>query len=110
MPSSRFDPGKLFIRTRFNYEKVPAADSQASSPLPLPLFSTKSWGHKVRQPTWANRLQRPRMSFARLITLAVTTIVLVSMLATGIYRRHKWHQQLRHGEAQKQYHWEHYPR
>jgi len=107
MPSSRFDPGKLFIRTRFNYEKVPGADRTDD---PLPLFNAKSWGPKVRQPAWANRLQRPRMSFARLITLAVTIVVLVSMLATGIYRRHKWHQQLRHGEAAKQYHWEHYPR
>lgn len=108
MPSSRFSPGKLFIRTRFNYEKLPGIESQTSSPLPL--FSSKSWGHKVRQPAWASRIQRPRMSFARLLTLIVTVIVLISMLATGIYRRHRWHQQLRHGEAQKQYHWEHYPR
>lgn len=106
-PASRFNPGKLFIRTRFNYEKVPG-DSQANSPLPL--FNTKSWGNKVRQPAWANRIQRPRMSFARLITLAVTVVVLVSMLSTGIYRRHRWHQQQRHGDEKKTYHWEHYPR
>jgi hypothetical protein len=106
--ASRFNPGKLFIRTRFNYEKVPGQDSQASSPLPL--FSSKSWGHKYRQPIWANRLQRPRLSFARLITLAVTIVVLVSMLGTGIYRRHRWNAQQRKGEDRKQYHWEHYPR
>ena len=107
MPS-RFSPGKLLIRTRFNYEKVPAAESQASSPLPL--FSAKSWGHKVRQPAWATRLQRPRLSFSRLIALVVAALVLVSMLSTGIYRRHRWHQQQRHGEEKMQYHWEHYPR
>ncbi|KAF2822650.1 hypothetical protein CC86DRAFT_81078 [Ophiobolus disseminans] len=107
MPSSRFSPGKLFIRTRFNYEKLPGAESGPASPLPL--FSSKTWGPKGRQPAWANRLQRPRMSFARLLTLAVTVVVLVSMLATGIYRRHRWHKQLGH-ESAKQYHWEHYPR
>lgn len=105
--ASRFNPGKLFIRTRFNYEKVPG-DSQTSSPLPL--FSSKTWGNKYRQPAWANRIQRPRLSFARLVTLAVTIVVLVSMLGTGIYRRHRWNAQLRKGEDRKQYHWEHYPR
>jgi hypothetical protein len=106
--ASRFNPGKLFIRTRFNYEKLPGQDSQASSPLPL--FSSKSWGNKYRQPAWASRLQRPRLSFARLITLAVTIVVLVSMLGTGLYRRHRWNTQQRKGEDRKQYHWEHYPR
>lgn len=106
--ASRFNPGKLFIRTRFNYEKLPHAESQASSPLPL--FSSKTWGNKYRQPAWASRIQRPRLSFARLVTLAVTIVVLVSMLGTGIYRRHRWNAQQRQGEDRKQYHWEHYPR
>lgn len=105
--ASRFNPSKLFIRTRFNYEKLPG-DSQNSSPLPL--FSTKSWGNKYRQPAWANRMQRPRLSFARLITLAITIVVLVSMLGTGIYRRHRWNAQRQKGEDRKVYHWEHYPR
>ncbi|CAI9624979.1 unnamed protein product [Alternaria burnsii] len=106
--ASRFNPGKLFIRTRFNYEKVPGQDSQGSSPLPL--FSSKSWGKKYSQPAWANRLQRPRLSFARLITLAVTIVLLASMLGTGIYRRHRWNHQHQPGDERKQYHWEHYPR
>lgn len=107
--ASRFNPGKLFIRTRFNYEKLPGADSQASSPVPL--FSSKSWGKHYRQPAWANRLQRPRLSFARLITLAVAIMLMVSMLGTGIYRRHRWNAQQRKGDdSRKQYHWEHYPR
>jgi hypothetical protein len=106
--ASRFNPGKLFIRTRFNYEKVPGQDSQASSPLPL--FSSKSWGKKYNQPAWANRLQRPRLSFARLITLAVTIVLLASMLGTGIYRRHRWNDQQRAGDERKKYHWEHYSR
>jgi len=107
MASSRFHPGKLFIRTRFNYEKL-SHESQASSPLPL--FSSKSWGNKAARPAWATRIQRPRLSFARLVALAVTLIVLASMLGTGIYRRHHWHAQQRQGEDIKQYHWEHYPR
>lgn len=107
--ASRFNPGKLFIRTRFNYEKLPGADSQSSSPLPL--FNTKSWGNnKYRQPAWATRIQRPRLSFARLVTLAVTITLLASMLATGIYRRHRWNDQRNRGDEKKQFHWEHYPR
>jgi hypothetical protein len=108
MPSSRFSPGKLFIRTRFNYEKVPGAESGATSPLPL--FSSKTWGPKGRQPAWATRLQRPRMSFARLITLVVGAVMVVVLIASGVYRRHRWNQPLRHGESAKLYHWEHYPR
>jgi len=107
MTSSRFHPGKLFIRTRFNYEKLPH-DGQASPPLPL--FSSKSWSSKAARPAWANRIQRPRLSLARLVALAVTVIVLASMLGTGIYRRHRWHAQQHQGEDRKQYHWEHYPR
>lgn len=106
--ASRFNPGKLFIRTRFNYEKLPGQDSQGSSPLPL--FSTKSWGKKYSQPAWASRIQRPRLSFARLITLAVTVILVFSMIGTGVYRRHRWHAQPHKGDERKQYHWEHYPR
>jgi len=101
--ASRFNASKLFIRTRFNYEKLPTADQS-----PLPLFSTKSWGSKYRQPAWSNRMQRPRLSFSRLVTLVVTIIVLSSMLGTGIYRRQRYAQQHK-GEDRKQYHWEHYP-
>lgn len=108
--SSRFNlnPRKMFIRTRFNYEKLPGADSQSSSPLPL--FTSKSWSKSYRNHTWANRLQRPRMSFARLVMLVVTAVLLVSMLGTGIYRKHRWNAQQRKGEDRKLYHWEHYPR
>jgi hypothetical protein len=106
--ASRFNPGKLFIRTRFNYEKLPGADSQASSPLPL--FSSKSWGSRARQPSWASKVQRPRLSLARIITLLVALVVLVSMLSTGIYRRHRWSSTENSGDEKKQYHWEHYPR
>ena len=107
--SSRFNlnPRRLFVRTRFNYEKLPGADSQNSSPLfGTPLI--KSWKH--RSPLWSNRLQRPRLSFARVIMLMVTTLLLASMLGTGIYRRHRWNEQQGKGEERKQYHWEHYPR
>lgn len=106
--ASRFNASKLFIRTRFNYEKLPGADSQSSSPLPL--FSSKSWGNsRGRQPSWVNKVQRPRFSMARILTLLVTVVVLASMLGGGIYRRHKMH--LQHGgDERKQYHWEHYPR
>lgn len=106
--ASRFNPSNLFVRTRFNYEKLPGQDSQGSSPLPL--FSTKSWGKKVGQPAWANRIQRPRLSFARLITLAVTAVLVFSMIGTGVYRRHRWHGEQHKGDERKQYHWEHYPR
>jgi hypothetical protein len=106
--ASRFNPGKLFIRTRFNYEKLPGQESQG--PSPLPLFSTKSWSKKYSQPAWASRIQRPRLSFARLITLAVTVILVFSMIGTGVYRRHRWHAQPHKGDERKQYHWEHYPR
>lgn len=106
--ASRFNPGKLFIRTRFNYEKVPGIDSQTSSPLPL--FSSKSWsaGTRPRQPSWVNKVQRPRFSMSRILTLLVTAVVLASMLGGGLYRRHRMHMQ--HGAERKQYHWEHYPR
>jgi hypothetical protein len=105
---SRFhiNPRKIFVRTRFNYEKLPGGDSQSSSPL----FNTpiiKSF--KQRNP-WATRLQRPRLSFARLVTLFVTAVVLASMLGTGIYKRHQRHQSQHKGEERKLYHWEHYPR
>jgi hypothetical protein len=104
---SRFNINpKLFIRTRFNYEKLPGADSQSSSPL----FSTpliKSWKH--RNP-WANRLQRPRMSFARIVMLMITSVLLAAMLGTGIYNKHRAHQDRNKGEERKLYHWEHYPR
>ena len=83
--ASRFNAGKLFIRTRFNYEKLPGADSQASSPLPL--FSSKSWGTRGRQPSWVNKVQRPRFSMARLLALLVAVAVFASMLGGGIYRR-----------------------
>lgn len=102
--ASRFNPSKLFIRTRFNYEKLPNADSQGA----LPLFGTKSWGTRARQPSWVNKVQRPRFSMARIVTLLVTAVVLASMLGGGIYRRHRMH--LQHGDDRKQYHWEHYPR
>jgi hypothetical protein len=106
--SSRFNlnPRKLFVRTRFNYEKVPG-DSQTSSPLfGTPLI--KSWKH--RNPMWANRLQRPRLSFARIIMLMITSLLIASMIGTGVYRRHSWNDTQGKGEERKQYHWEHYPR
>lgn len=105
---SRFhvNPRKLFIRTRFNYEKLPGGESQSSSPLfQTPLI--KSW--KYRNP-WAGRLQRPRLSLSRIIMLAVTTLLLASMLGTGIYKRHIRDRDRNRGEERKLYHWEHYPR
>jgi hypothetical protein len=105
---SRFNinPRKLLIRTRFNYEKLPGAESQTSSPL----FSTpilKSW--KQRN-AWASRIQRPRMSFARILALAVTLMLIFSMIATGVYRRRVPPGEQKKSEERKLYHWEHYPR
>ncbi|CAI6334706.1 unnamed protein product [Periconia digitata] len=105
--SSRFNlkTPKMFIKTRFNYEKLPGGDSQSSSPIRM-----GSWSKNYRSPVWAQRLQRPRMSFARLVMLAVAAVMLVSMLATGIYKRRKWHDPQRKSDSRKLYHWEHYPR
>lgn len=102
---SRFNihPRKLFIRTRFNYEKLPGADSQSSSPL-FNAPSFKSWKH--RNP-WANRLQRPRLSFSRVITLFVAALLLTTMLAGGLWKVKK-HPERK--DDRKLYHWEHYPR
>ena len=106
---SRFNvnPRKLLIRTRFgNYEKLPGADSQSSSPL----FSTpmiKSW--KQKNP-WAGRMQRPRLSLFRVIMIVVTAALMASMVGTSIYRRHRWRDSQNKGEERKLYHWEHYPR
>ncbi|KAF2186753.1 hypothetical protein K469DRAFT_687105 [Zopfia rhizophila CBS 207.26] len=99
---SNLDPRKLFVRTRFHYEKLPGADSQSSSPLfASPLI--KSWKNKER---W----RRPRMSFMRLIILMVTTLLLASMLGSGIYRRHKWNEEQRKKGQRQLHHWEHFPR
>lgn len=103
--SSRFGlkTPKMFIRTR--YEKLPGGDSQNASPL----FRSGTWSKGYRSPMWANRLQRPRMSFARILMLAIVSILLVSMTVTGIVK----HVRLKHhhkGDDRKLYHWEHYPR
>lgn len=105
---SRFNinPRKLFIRTRFNYDKLPTADSQSSSPL----FSTPSIKAWKRSNPWANRIQRPRLSFARIITLVITAVLLASMLGTGIYKKRIGDRDRNKGEERKLYHWEHYPR
>jgi ABC-type lipoprotein release transport system permease subunit len=107
--SSRFNlkTPKMFIRTRSNYEKLPGGDSQSTSPTRI-----GSWSKNYRSPAWASRLQRPRMSFARVVMLIVAALMLVSMLATGIYKKRHWrkdHQQ-RKGDDRKLYHWERYPR
>ena len=103
--SSRFNlkTPKMFIKTRFNYEKLPGADSQSSSPL-FNAPSFKSWKH--RNP-WANRLQRPRLSFSRVITLFVAALLLTTMLAGGLWKVKK-HPERK--DDRKLYHWEHYPR
>ncbi|KAF2276579.1 uncharacterized protein EI97DRAFT_450363 [Westerdykella ornata] len=97
----------LSVRTsRFNYEKLPGAESQASSPLfSSPYF--RSWKQRNQ---WPNRLQRPRLSFARVVTLIITALLLTSMLATGLYRRHLRDRDRGKGEERKLYHWEHYPK
>lgn len=105
--SSRFNlkTPKMFIRTRFNYEKLPGGDANSS-----PMFRSGSWSKSYRSPVWANRLQRPRLSLARLVMLLVASLMLVSMLATGVYRKHRWNHAQRKGDDRKLYHWEHYPR
>jgi hypothetical protein len=94
------------VPSRFNYEKLPGGESQA----PSPLFShpyIKSFKH--RNP-WANRIQRPRLSFARLLSLFVVVILCASMIGAGVYRRHVRDRQNHKGPEKKLYHWEHYPR
>jgi hypothetical protein len=95
--SSRFNlkTPKMFIRTR--YEKLPGGDSQNASPL----FRSGTWSKGYRSPSWANRLQRPRMSFARIVMLAIVSILLV---------KGRWKHQHHKGDDRKLYHWEHYPR
>ena len=105
--SSRFNlkTPKMFIKTRFNYEKLPGGDSQSSSPIRM-----GPWSKNYRSPVWANRLQRPRMSFARLLMLAVAVVMAFSMLATGIYKKRRWNDHQRKPDDRKLYHWERYPR
>jgi hypothetical protein len=107
---SRFNhlnPRKLLVRTRFNYEKLPGGgDSQGASPL----FShpyIKSFKH--RNP-WANRIQRPRLSFARVLTLLFVAVLFSCMIGAGAYKRHINNRDRNKGVEKKLYHWEHYPR
>jgi hypothetical protein len=103
-PGMKLNPRNLFVRTRFQYDKLPT-DSQSSSPLfGTPLI--KSW--KQRNP-WSDRRLRPRMSLSRIIMLLVTSLLLASMLGTGIYKRHT--RSGPHGQGERvRYHWERYPR
>ena len=99
------DPRNLLVRTRFSYEKLPGAESQASSPIfngPL----IKSLRHRN---SWANRIQRPRMSIARVLCAIVTAVVVAVVFGMGIYTRHHPRERSK-GEGRKLYHWEHYPR
>ncbi|KAF2006330.1 hypothetical protein P154DRAFT_257246 [Amniculicola lignicola CBS 123094] len=108
--SSRFpniNPRKLFVRTPFSYEKLPSADSQTSSPL-FGAPSLKSW---TKRNPFSDRLRRPRMSFARIVMLLVAAVLLTSMIATGIVRKHRWSSDHRkEGQQKFRYHWEHYPK
>lgn len=103
-PSMKLNPRNLFVRTRFQYDKLPT-DSQSSSPL----FGTpmiKSW--KQRNP-WNDRRLRPRMSFSRILLMLVASLLLASMLGTGIWKRHS--RGGSHGQNERvRYHWERYPR
>lgn len=103
--SSRFNlkTPKMFIRTR--YEKLPGGDSQTSSPM----FRSATWSKGYRSPMWASRIQRPRMSFARLIMLAIVSVLLVSLTVTGVVKSRARHQH-KPNDSRKLYHWEHYPR
>lgn len=109
MPRFNLNPRKLLVRTTRvggkEYEKLSGAESQAGSPL----FTTPGIVNGWRQRhSWANRLQRPRMSIARMLSLAIVLMVFLGMVFGGIYHRrlperHK-------GEEKKLYHWEHYPK
>lgn len=105
--SSRFGlkTPKMFIRTT-RYEKLPGGDSQAASPL----YRSGTWSKGYRSPAWTNRLQRPRMSFARILMLAIVSVLIVAMTVTGIVKhvRMKHHQYK--SDDRKLYHWEHYPK
>ncbi|KAF2010540.1 hypothetical protein BU24DRAFT_356225 [Aaosphaeria arxii CBS 175.79] len=97
---------KMFIRTRFNYEKLPGADSQTASPL----FGTPTFKSLKHRAPWVGRLQRPRLSFARILTLVVASLLIASMIGTSVYRRHRWNEDRNRPDERKLYHWEHYPR
>ncbi|KAF2748491.1 hypothetical protein M011DRAFT_476496 [Sporormia fimetaria CBS 119925] len=90
---------------RFLYDKLPSHSGESQSPLPQTTQFFKSW--KQRNP-WSNRIQRPRMSFARVVTLVIAAFLLFAMLGTGIYKRHIRLSHRGKGEERKLYHWEHY--
>jgi hypothetical protein len=84
---------ELLVRTRGTYEKLPGGESM-------------SWKHHRKN--WANRMQRPRMSIARIVAFVVVAVVLTSMLATGIYKKRVHRGQMAEADTKKQYHWQHY--
>lgn len=97
----------LFGRSRFSYEKLPGADANARSTSPFDHPYIKQFKH--RNP-WANRIQRPRFSLVRVLTLILATFVITTFLSVGIYKRHVRSRAGIPGVEKKLYHWEHYPR
>jgi hypothetical protein len=108
MARFNLNPRSLLVRTRFNYEKLPGADANARSNSPIfdhPYI--KSFKH--RNP-WANRIQRPRFSLVRVLTLILATFVITTFVSVGVYKRHVRSRDRGPGVEKKLYHWEHYPR
>src|SRR6266571_3962935 len=82
---SKLDHRKLFVRTRFSYEKLPGGDSQNGSPFTAPIrfrWRNRSSGSD-RYWHW------PRLSLTKFVLLVAIMFLTVSLMGTGMYRRHK---------------------
>lgn len=84
---------ELLVATRGRYEKLPTSEAI----------------YNRGRNSWANRLQRPRMSLTRMIAVTLVTVFIISLTGTVTYKKHHRHDG---GPApeKKQYHWEHYDR
>ena len=97
------NPKKLFVRTAFGYEKLPASDSQSSSPI----FSTPITPWKRHH--WTGRWRRPRLSLTRVMLLTIALSLVIFIMGTAGCRRHKWNQEQKKKAERKKYHWEFFP-
>lgn len=98
------------IRTSFAYDQLPSSDSRAASNAASPYspFALKD-GLKdsFRKSRWrspsprSNRLPYIRMSLARFIVVLFTTVICLSLLGTGRYKRKKAAERKKQQEVQQ---------
>jgi len=98
----------LSVNTKIAYERLPGYDSRNVSPFSASSLKKYRW----RSPSpGADRFPfvKVKMSLSRLVTLAVTIALFLSLLAIGGYRGQ---QQMKHKKPppREGYHWEHFPR